>query len=203
MLEVKNISFAYENGIKILDDVSFELNQGEIVGLIAPSGYGKSTLARIMAGYMKPTCGKVLLDGLDVFEIQGFHPVQMAHQHPEKTVNIRWKNDRILNEGWNVSEEVKSAFGIEDWWLKKWPVELSGGELQRICLARILSPNTKYLLADEITTMIDAISTKELCDVLKTMVHKQNLGILFISHDKDLIYEISDRVLDLQELNCI
>ena len=200
-LEVKNLKFYYQKNNWIIKDVNLTVNQGEIVGIVAPSGYGKTTLGKIIAGYIKPVTGEVLLNGKNILETKGFNPIQMAHQHPEKSINIRWKINKILNEGWEVSKDIKDKFGIKEEWLNRWPTELSGGELQRICLSRILSPNTQFLIADEITTMIDAITQVQLCNVLMDLSKKQGLGILFITHNKYLIEKVSDRVLNLKELN--
>ncbi len=200
-LEVKNLGFYYQKNNWIIKDVNLTVNQGEIVGIVAPSGYGKTTLGKIIAGYIKPVTGEVLLNGKNILETKGFNPIQMAHQHPEKSINIRWKINKILNEGWEVSKDIKDKFGIKEEWLNRWPTELSGGELQRICLSRILSPNTQFLIADEITTMIDAITQVQLCNVLMDLSKKQGLGILFITHNKYLIEKVSDRVLNLKELN--
>lgn len=200
-LEVKNLGFYYQKNNWIIKDVNLTVNQGEIVGIVAPSGYGKTTLGKIIAGYIKPVMGEVLLNGKNILETKGFNPIQMAHQHPEKSINIRWKINKILNEGWEVSKDIKDKFGIKEEWLNRWPTELSGGELQRICLSRILSPNTQFLIADEITTMIDAITQVQLCNVLMDLSKKQGLGILFITHNKYLIEKVSDRVLNLKELN--
>lgn len=200
-LEVKNLGFYYQKNNWIIKDVNLTVDQGEIVGIVAPSGYGKTTLGKIIAGYIKPVTGEVLLNGKNISETKGFNPIQMAHQHPEKSINIRWKINKILNEGWEVSKDIKDKFGIKEDWLNRWPTELSGGELQRICLSRILSPNTQFLIADEITTMIDAITQVQLCNVLMDLSKKQGLGILFITHNKYLIEKVSDRVLNLKELN--
>lgn len=200
-LEVKNLGFYYQKNNWIIKDVNLTVNQGEIVGIVAPSGYGKTTLGKIIAGYIKPVTGEVLLNGKNISETKGFNPIQMAHQHPEKSINIRWKINKILNEGWEVSKDIKDKFGIKEEWLNRWPTELSGGELQRICISRILSSNTQFLIADEITTMIDAITQVQLCNVLMDLSKKQGLGILFITHNKYLIEKVSDRVLNLKELN--
>lgn len=202
-LEVKSISFSYQANTPILKDVSLSLHPHEIVGLKAPSGYGKSTLAKLMSGYEPLQQGEVLVDGAPLSSYKGFSPVQLAFQHPEKSVNPRWKIEKILNEGWPVSQEIKDCFGIEDYWLEKWPNELSGGELQRICLARILSPETRYVMADEITTMVDAISQVELSDILKTYVQQHECGILWISHNEALLEHVADRMIDLSEINKI
>lgn len=201
MLKVENLSFSYDGKNEILKNVSLEVKPGEVLGLMAPSGFGKSTLGKLMAGYIKAPKGTVTVDGLDINDLRGFLPVQMVHQAPEKNVNIRWKVDKILNEGWQVNEDVKEKFGIEDSFLHKFPTELSGGELQRVCIARVLSKDTKYLIADEVTTMLDSISQAQICHLLVHFAKKHGLGILFISHNKALVEAISDRVIDLREIN--
>lgn len=203
MLNVENLSFSYDGKKEILKDVSLSLERGEILGLMAPSGFGKSTLGKAMAGYLKVEKGKITVDGLDINDLSGFLPVQMVHQAPEKNVNIRWKVEKILNEGWQVNEDVKEKFGIEDSFLKKFPTELSGGELQRICIARVLSSETKYLIADEVTTMLDSITQAQICHLLRHFARKHDLGILFISHNEALIDAICDRKIDLKEINKI
>lgn len=203
MLSVENLSFSYDGKVEILKDLSLKLDRGEILGLMAPSGFGKSTLGKLMAGYLKAEKGKIAVDGLDINDLSGFLPVQMVHQAPEKNVNIRWKVEKILNEGWQVNEDVKEKFGIEESFLKKFPTELSGGELQRICIARVLSSETKYLIADEVTTMLDSITQAQICHLLKHFAKEHNLGILFISHNEALIDAIADRKINLKEINKI
>lgn len=203
MLNVENLSFSYDGKKEILKDVSLSLERGEILGLMAPSGFGKSTLGKAMAGYLKVERGKITVDGLDINDLSGFLPVQMVHQAPEKNVNIRWKVEKILNEGWQVNDDVREKFGIEDSFLKKFPTELSGGELQRICIARVLSSETKYLIADEVTTMLDSITQAQICHLLRHFAKKHDLGILFISHNDALIDAICDRKINLEEINKI
>ena len=203
MLSVDKLSFSYDGKKEILKDISLDLNRGEILGLMAPSGFGKSTLGKAMAGYLKVGRGKITVDGVDINDLSGFLPVQMVHQAPEKNVNIRWKVEKILNEGWQVDRDVKEKFGIEESFLKKFPTELSGGELQRICIARVLSSDTKYLIADEVTTMLDSITQAQICHLLKHFAKEHGLGILFISHNGALIDAISDRKIYLKEINKI
>ena len=203
MLRVENLSFSYDGKKKILKDVSLSLKPGEILGLMAPSGFGKSTLGKLMAGYIKAPRGAVTVDGKDINDLKGFLPVQMVHQAPEKNVNIRWKVEKILNEGWEVNFDVKEKFGIEDSFLDKFPTELSGGELQRVCIARVLYKETKYLIADEVTTMLDSISQAQICHLLIHFAKKHGLGILFISHNQALLEAVTDRIVDLTEINKI
>ncbi|WP_282920122.1 ABC transporter ATP-binding protein [Ignavigranum ruoffiae] len=201
-LVIKNIAYDYEDK-NILKNISFSISKGEIISLVAPSGYGKTTLAQIIAGMIHPKFGDIIINGKNLTDYNGFLPVQLIHQHPEKSINPSWKVGKILNEGWEVSPTIKQKLGIKEYWLDKWPNELSGGELQRVCLARAISPKTEYLIADEITSMLDAISQVELLTFLREKVKDRNLGILFISHDRELVNLISNDVIDLETINGI
>lgn len=194
-LRAEKVSFKYNDEDEfILKDVDFTINEGEIVGLVAPSGYGKTTLAKILAGYKKPNEGRVVLEGANK---SGYNPVQLIFQHPEKAVNPKWKMKDILNESYTPSKELLNAIGIEDEWLNRWPSELSGGELQRFCVVRALSPQTKFLIADEMTTMLDAITQAQILNVVLDIVKKQNIGLIVISHEKAILDKICNRLVDL------
>ncbi|MBR4807750.1 MAG: ATP-binding cassette domain-containing protein, partial [Lachnospiraceae bacterium] len=99
LLEAKDVSFRYGSGQWILRDVNIAIRRGERVGLVGPSGYGKSTLSRILAGYEKPSKGTVLWKGKPLPR-KGYCPVQMIYQHPEKAVNPRWRIQDTLCESW-------------------------------------------------------------------------------------------------------
>lgn len=200
-LKIENISFRYNDKSPwILKDINMKIESGERVGIIAPSGYGKSTLAKIIAGYENPTCGKILIDGKEINK-NGFCPVQMIHQHPELSVNPRWKMEKILNECWNPDDKMLEKLGIEKEWLKRWPAELSGGELQRFCIARVLSPNTKFLICDEITTMLDVISQAQIWKALIEIADEKDYGMLIITHNMHLAERICTRIIDLRDIN--
>lgn len=196
LLEARNISFRYGKGPFILRSFEIELKSGEIVGLSGPSGCGKTTLARILSGYETPETGSVRLDGKPL-PGKGFNPVQLVFQHPEKAVNPRWQMYKTLNEGWSPDDNLLHSLGIEKSWLKRWPNELSGGELQRFCVARALSPKTQFLIADEITTMLDAITQAQIWHVVLDTAKKNNIGVLVISHEQHLINRVCDRVISL------
>jgi peptide/nickel transport system ATP-binding protein len=111
-LEAKNISFRYDKGsIWILKDVNLSVEAGERVALVGPSGYGKSTLSKILSGYALPTEGEVLWDG-KVLPTRGYCPVQMVYQHPELAVNPRHKMSKILNESFTPDEESLKRWGL-------------------------------------------------------------------------------------------
>lgn len=195
-LEAKNISFRYGNGPWIIRDFNFKIEQGEIVGLTGSSGCGKSTLARILAGYEIPQEGTVNLDGKPL-PSNGYNPVQMIFQHPEKAVNPRWRMSKTISEGWNPGKEILSSFGINEEWLSRWPNELSAGELQRFCVVRALSPQTRFLIADEMTTMLDAVIQAQIWNIVINIARQRNLGIIVISHEKPLVEVLCQRVIEM------
>lgn len=134
-LEAKNISFRYTRKHPwIFENLSLRIEKGERLTIFAPSGYGKTTLALLLSGYLKPNCGEILLDGKPLPD-KGICPVQLIYQHPEKAINPRWRLKRVLEESGSLNPELPDAFGIEPAWLSRFPRELSGGELQRFCVA--------------------------------------------------------------------
>lgn len=200
-LEAKNVSFRYhEKSPWILENVSLSVEEGERVGLVGPSGYGKSTLMRLMAGYLKPESGEILLDGAPL-PLEGICPVQLIYQHPEKAINPRWKMKKVLEESGMFRKEVMDALGIEEDWLGRYPRELSGGELQRFCVARSLFPGTHFLLADEMSTMLDVITQAQIWNLMLKEVKERNLGLLMVTHNKALADRVCTRIIDLREQN--
>lgn len=197
-LEGKNIGFSYGKKV-VLRNVSLRVDSGERVGLIAPSGYGKSTLARILAGYEKNYQGQVLLDGQSIGK--GYNPVQLIYQHPEKAVNPRFRMRDVLEESGMLREDVLDRMGIQRGWLNRYPRELSGGELQRFCVARALGEQTRFLIADEISTMLDMITQAQIWQLLLREASERQLGLLIISHNMELLHKICTRVESLTELN--
>lgn len=201
LLEARNVSFRYGSGPWILQNVDLKIGEGERVGLIGPSGYGKSTLARIMAGYERPVSGQVLWKGAPL-PSKGYCPVQMIYQHPEKAVNPRWKLRESVSEAWEPDDALLRELRInKDLWYGRWPNELSGGELQRFCVARVLGPETEFIIADEMSTMLDAITQAQIWNVLLDQVKRRNLGLLVISHNMALADKLCTRIVNLEELN--
>lgn len=202
-LRAENISFRYnEKTPWILKEVDLTVEKGERVAIVGPSGYGKSTLARILAGYKTPSTGQVLLNEKPLSQ-KGYCPVQMIAQHPEQAVNPRWKMERILNEAWHPDEALLTQMGIEASWMKRWPVELSGGELQRFCIARVLGKETQYLICDEITTMLDVITQAQIWQLLLKISKERQLGLIVITHNMALASKVCDRIINLPDINHI
>lgn len=200
-LRAENISFRYNNKSPwILKNVDLTIETGERVALTGPSGYGKSTLSKILAGYLEPTEGQVLLDGKPL-PTRGYSPVQMIYQHPEQAVNPRWKMERTLKECWEPDEQLLRAMGIESEWLKRWSSELSGGELQRFCIARVLGPQTRFLVCDEITTMLDVITQAQIWELLLERASERDLGMAVVTHNMALAKKVCSRIVSLPDIN--
>lgn len=197
-LKAEKINFKYNEERYILRDVDFSVESSEIVGLVAPSGYGKTTLAKILAGYEKPQSGKVILEGCQ-FNKRDQNPVQLIFQHPEKAVNPLWKMSKIISETGMPSQELMDAMGIKKGWLNRWPTELSGGELQRFCVLRVLNEKTKFLIADEMTAMLDAITQAQIWNIVINYARNHSIGIVVISHESSLVQKICDRIIQLDK----
>ena len=202
-LKATNISFKYPSAKEyLLKDVNLELDNNKIMGLIGDSGSGKSTLCKILSGYVTNYEGSVTFDG-NPLPKKGFKPVQLIYQHPEKVMNPKWKMEQVLKESWEVPDDLLNEFGIQKSWLTRFPHELSGGELQRFSVLRSLNPNTKFLIADEMTTMLDAITQVQILDSVLKIVKQRNMGFLLVSHDMDLVDTICDDKIYLKDLNKI
>ncbi|AMM83475.1 ATP-binding cassette domain-containing protein [Martelella sp. AD-3] len=195
MLEARNIHFRYRARSPVLDGIGLALRPGEVVGLTGPSGGGKSTLGRILAGHYRPASGQVLVDGAG--HPRGFNPVQYLHQSPVFAVNPRWTVGKVLAEAWQPDAELRRAFGVSRSWLDRYPHEISGGELQRVALLRAFAPQTRYLIADEISAQLDPLTQAQIWSVLLEQAESRRLGVLIISHDMPLLGRIAERVVTI------
>ena len=200
-LKAEDVSFRYDRkSPMVLEHIHFQISSGERVGITAPSGYGKSTLAMLLAGYYTPTEGRILLDGQPLPR-KGVCPVQLIYQHPEKAINPRWRLRQVLEESGTLQEEMLSSFGIEKQWLSRYPRELSGGELQRFCVARALMSGADFLICDEISTMLDVITQAQIWNAVLEKAEERNMGIVIVTHNKALADRICTRIYDLTEEN--
>lgn len=195
-LEARDVTFYYRGRKKVpvLEHFSISISSGERVGLKAPSGRGKTTLCRLLAGYERPAAGEVLLDGRQIRKYRGVCPVQMVWQHPETVVDPLLTLGRTLNEAGAVEERLMDALHIEPGWLTRYPSELSGGELQRFCLARALHPAVRFLLCDEISAMLDLVTQAQIWNFLMEEAKERGLGLLVVSHDDALLERVCTRV---------
>jgi peptide/nickel transport system ATP-binding protein len=199
-LNANNISFAYKKNKPILQNISISIPENKVIGLMGDSGSGKSTLCKIMADYIENYTGTVTFDN-ELISTKDYYPVQLIFQHPEKTMNPKWKMHKVLEESWNPPQELMDTFGLKDNWMGRWPNELSGGELQRFSILRALNPKTKFIIADEISTMLDAVTQVQIWDALLDYCKQNKIGILAVSHDKDLLEVIADDIVIFNDIN--
>jgi len=206
MLKGEGLWFRYGAKLPwVVQDQAIAIMPGEVVGLMAPSGYGKTTLGKLLAGYLMPTRGQVTLDE-NPLPSRGYCPVQLVFQNPELSVNPRWRIDRILREGHPPQQQILDALGVHPGWLTRYPHELSGGELQRVAIARVLNRNTRYLIADEMTAMLDANTQALIWQVVLDFARQYHVGVIAISHDAALLKRVccfhtstaEQRIVDLQ-----
>lgn len=197
VLAAKGVFFSYKKGVNILDNFDLAVESHERVGIVAPSGFGKTTLCQILSGYIKPKQGKVLLGGEDIHKMKGYCPVQMIWQHPEKSVNPRLRMKETIAEGDEIEGRIIDELGIERDWFNRFPGELSGGEIQRFCIARALGKRTKFLIADEISTMLDFITQSQIWGFLLKEVVKRNIGLIAVTHSNALMERIATRQVTL------
>lgn len=198
VLQAENVTFAYGAAAPVLKGVSLEVRSDERVALRAPSGFGKSTLCQVLAGYLSPDEGHVLLDGRPFGAKPGKpNPVQLIWQHPEQVMDPYMRIKDSLAEAGEIPEELLRGLGVRPEWLTRFPHELSGGELQRCCIARTLALRPRFLIADESTTMLDAITQVQMWESLLAYCEEHQVGLLMVTHSEALLNRLATRVIDL------
>lgn len=198
-LEANKLRFRYDRRSPwVLDGVDFSVSAGERTAIVAPSGFGKSTLALLLAGYLSPTGGQILLDGAPLPK-KGLCPVQLIYQHPERAINPRWRLRQVLEESGSLDSAVLASFGIEAQWLDRFPRELSGGELQRFCVARALMSGAPLLICDEISTMLDVITQAQIWNRILAEAEKRGMGLVAVTHNMALAKRVCTSVFDLEK----
>ena len=171
-----------------MEHVNLTLEPGERVGLTAPSGPGQDHPVQAPGGYERSTAGEVLLDGRPLSQYRGACPVQMIWQHPETVLDPLLPLEVSLKEAGPVVERLLEELHIQPQWLRRYPQELSGGELQRFCIARALGRATRYLLCDEITAMLDPHYPGQIRDfLLREAERAESEGLLIVSHNAPLL----------------
>lgn len=196
MLEARSITFGYTEGSPIIKGFSATFNPQDRVCISAPSGVGKTTLCRLLAGYETAQCGMVLLDGKPLLS-KGVCPVQLVGQHPELSFDPRLRMKASLAESGTLDEGLMDSLGIKQEWLSRYPHELSGGELMRFAICRALMTRPKFLIADEISAMMDAITQAEIWHFLMDHASEQSMGIIFVSHSPVLAKRIATSTIEL------
>lgn len=219
LLEVKNLTKYYTSGYiftkKVLgcENVSFNINRGEVFTLVGESGSGKTTVARLIMGLIEPTSGEIHLEGKNIKQYdqrEYYTKVQAIFQDPFSSFNPRYSVEKVFDDVFkfllrdeNMMKDKKEdliASALEKVRLTpeqvfgRFTYELSGGQMQRLLIARALLVNPKLIVADEITSMIDASTRADVLNELLHLKEREKISVLFITHDIGQAYYISDRV---------
>ena len=225
LLIIENISKSFtvdkNKELKALKNVNIQLKKGECIGIVGESGCGKSTLARIIVGIEKKTSGKIIFDNKEIDGISKTKDIQMIFQNPLSSFNPRMKivdymweplrNYFKLSKKDSIPLIKKSLIdvGLDENALEKYPHEFSGGQLQRITIARAVIIKPKLIVCDEITSALDVSVQKQILELLKKLQKDLGLSYLFIGHDLAVVQDVSQKIVVMymgeivEELNSI
>lgn len=215
LLKAESISKSFKGNKEkiVLKNINIGINHGEIVGIVGDSGQGKSTLARIICGTIKPDSGKVWFENTLIFsDKKSFDKkfrtsIQLIPQQPFLSLDPKQKvidaivepmidhkifktKDQAYEHAFTLLESVQ----LERELAQRYPSQISGGQAQRIVIARALSISPKLLIADESTSMLDTLAQAQVVQIYRKLVTKNNVSILFISHDMPLVRAVCSRI---------
>ncbi|QQP28748.1 ABC transporter ATP-binding protein [Lactobacillus ultunensis] len=217
ILEVKHLKQYFKNGrnvTKAVDDVSFDIYEGETFGLVGESGSGKTTTGRSILQLYKPTSGEVIFEGENVENLKSradklafTRDAQMIFQDPYASLNPRMTVEDIIAEGLDIHHLVKNkeerskrvedlleTVGLNESHASRFPHEFSGGQRQRIGIARALAVEPKFIVADEPISALDVSIQAQVVNLMIELQKKRGLTYLFIAHDLSMVKFISDRI---------
>jgi len=194
-------------GNNAVNDVSFAIEQGEVLGLVGESGSGKSTLARLILKLIEPTSGEIIYHGIDNVRRE----CQIVFQDPQTSLNPRIKIGEAIGEPLLIhgvlspnlipqkAQELLGIVKLPENYASRYPHELSGGERQRVGIARALALNPKFLILDEPVSSLDVSIQVDILKLLKELKQRLDLTYLFIAHDINVIAYMSDRIAVMNE----
>lgn len=217
LVEVKHLKQYFgtkKNVVKAIDDISFDIVEGETFGLVGESGSGKSTTGRALLRLYQPTDGEILFEGKDIAtltkgkELLEFRKeAQMIFQDPYASLDSRMKVRDIIAEGIDIHhlastkeernqmvDELLETVGLNREHANRYPHEFSGGQRQRIGIARALALNPKFIVCDEAISALDVSIQAQIVNLLKKLQKEKGLTYLFIAHDLSMVKYISDRI---------
>ena len=211
LLIIENISKTFKvdknKELQALKNINIRLKKGECIGIVGESGCGKSTLARIIVGIERKSSGKIIFDNKEIEGISKTKDIQMIFQNPLSSFNPRMKivdymweplrNYFKLSKKDSIPLIKKSLIdvGLDENTLEKYPHEFSGGQLQRITIARAIIIKPKLIVCDEITSALDVSVQKQILELLKKLQKDLDLSYLFIGHDLAVVQDISQKIV--------
>ncbi len=213
VLKVSELSASYNGDELVLEDINLKIRRSRTVALVGESGSGKSTLARVITGLLPPVEGKVIFAGqqlppaLKSRKRENLRQLQMIYQMPDTALNPRQKVRKIIGRplsfyfGMNGKEQENRILELLDMielpstFIERYPGELSGGEKQRICIARALAANPSLIICDEVTSALDQLVAEEILKLLQKLQNELGVSYLFITHDLNTVKAISDEIV--------
>lgn len=217
ILEIKNLKQYFKLNkdkiIKAIDDISLEIYEGEVLGLVGESGCGKSTLGKSIVGINKITNGEIIYEGIDISKNKKLQKevvsnnIQFIFQDSTSSLNSRMTIGEIIAEPLKIKKIYKNKYdrskkvyemmeivGLDKKFIDKYPYDFSGGQRQRVAIARALITNPNFIIADEPISSLDVSMQAQIINLFKRLKDKGKLTCLFISHDLSMIRYISDRI---------
>jgi peptide/nickel transport system ATP-binding protein len=213
LLEVKDVSAAYGNGVLVLRDIDLTLTRGKTIAVVGESGSGKSTLARVITGLLPPLKGRVVYEGGELAarysnrDKDKLRRLQMIYQMPDVSLNPRQKVHEILGRplefyfGMRGEEKSRRVADLMEQielpgrYMNRFPSELSGGEKQRVCIARALAAEPDMIICDEVTSALDQLVAEGILELLQRLQNQLGVSYLFITHDLATVKAISDEIV--------
>ncbi len=216
ILKVRNLKKYYtvpSGTLHAVDDVSFDMNYGETLGIVGESGCGKSTLGKTLLRLIQPTAGEVIFEGEDITNVdqKGFTALrpkmQMIFQDPMSSLNPRFSISQQIAEPLKIYKvykdkeqlnkrvlELMDTVGLARRYVETYPHELDGGRRQRIGIARALALNPKLIVCDEPVSALDVLIQAQILNLLQDLQKEHNLSYMFITHNLSVVKHISDNI---------
>jgi peptide/nickel transport system ATP-binding protein len=215
LLKVEDLCKSYDF-VKVFENVNFSVNKGETLGLFGRSGSGKTTIGRCIVDIEVPDSGDILFEGNSILSMNRqdmlrIRPkIQMLFQHPETSLDPRMKGmdsiveplklhtDLSMDKIMEKVDDLIELVGLRREHLARYPGQLSGGEIQRIVLARIISIDPSFIVADEVTSMLDVSVQAQILRLMERIQEETSVSYLLISHDIDVLKNVCDSIAYLE-----